>query len=172
MSGKENNNHTPRELESLEAFKATLNEPLFCQLTIGGKDIKIRCQRLPAAKQAEIDVIWSPRATVFWMASSEVQPPRKKGDDGKLDYDVEDPDYQGSLKSKRREARALTVYHGVPMLQEAKPGLKDRHEIQRFIETTFSDVLLDMLYETIVGEGLGGLLERANFTGTSESQSS
>lgn len=155
-------------ITSLEEFKATLSVPLVCELQMDGKVTRIPCERLSAHLQAQIDRIWDPRAMSWQMASAEVTPPRQRDASGKEFYDIDSPEYIRKLAEVKATAKALTIYHGVAILRTGKPDLKGRDEIREYIESFLSQTIIELLYGTIAGEGLGGMLERANFTGTSE----
>lgn len=162
----------PIIIESMDAFRAILAEPLVCELEINGKKLSIPCERLTAAQQAQIDLIWDPRSIDWRTASNEVNPKPLRDKDGKVYYDANDPVYQRELEQKRTEAKALTVFYGTPMLRNQMPGQGGRNKIVEFVMGALSQAVVDYLYTTIIREGVGGVLERANFTTTSTLQDS
>lgn len=162
----------PIIIESMDAFRAILAEPLVCELEINGKKLSIPCERLTAAQQAEIDLIWDPRSIDWRTASNEVNPKPLRDKDGKVYYDANDPVYQRELEQKRTEAKALTVFYGTPLLRNQMPGQGGRNKIVEFVMGSLSQAVVDYLYTTIIREGVGGVLERANFTTTSTLQDS
>jgi hypothetical protein len=75
-----------------------------------------------------------------------------KDANGETRYDMTKPGYLEKKREAEVRARAVAVYCGCPLLQEAAPGLRDAREITDFVQGQLTDSVLDALQAAILSE--------------------
>ena len=149
----------PVSFVSLEELCAAVAKPIDCIFEMGGQLVRVPVYRLTPT---QTDIIESVRR--------EVGPaPLIKGKTQLEDrYDTTNQEWQNKQLQANRLARALTVYFGCGLFNQARPGLTDRRAILEFVENpqgikpgetvpgtpAITNVVLELIYLTIMGEAI------------------
>lgn len=144
----------PVRINSIDQLKGLCAESVMARFVIDGLPVEVPCRRLTSREEAVIQAI-----------EREVQPKLVKGATGKPEddrYDYLDPKYIERRHQAGLTVRAMTIYTGCTLVAAGHPGLTDRQAITDYVETTFPNHILQIIYLTIVGGGLE-VGERVNF---------
>jgi hypothetical protein len=145
------NANAPLAVTSAEQLQALCRKPIVCTFRIDRQAVSVEVQRLSPQAEEAVRAI-----------RREAQPPWNK-EQG--DYNRLDPKFLNARDNLERIARSLTIYSGCPMVSAGKPGLTNRNDIHAYVQTLFSDTILEIIFLTISGGGIE-LEDRANFIST------
>lgn len=144
----------PQRMESLAALQVLTGAPLRCVVEIDAVPVEIPLRRMSASVEDE-----------YHRIGNNVQPP--PWDDQRKEYAMLNPDYLKRKDEAERAARAVMVYRCCPMLEAAKPGLREPQAILDFVHGALPALMLDVIAATIRNSGISlEVLSRSNFTST------
>jgi hypothetical protein len=146
-------------IESVDQLQTMVDAPVYCTFSLDGTTVRVPCKRVSQDLDEEVRRI-----------RREAQPPflKERGTSG--DYDYTNAAYLAKRDRNEKVARAVLVYSGCPAIAAKKPGLRNAEEIYQFVKGVWTENILELIALTIQAGGME-LVDRANFTSTSASES-
>jgi hypothetical protein len=144
---------------SADQLQELLSEPLEARFQIGARNICVPISPLSPATADQVRGL-----------QRKARPPYKKDLGTNGDYDYFDTKYLEEKDLNSKKARAITIYCHCPAVAAKKPGLTNPDQIYQFVQTLFTENVLDVLAAKIM-EGDLSLEAQVNFTSTPGSES-
>jgi len=146
----------PMQIQSLDQLQKLVEAPLQCQFVIDGQLVAIEVRRLtPAISERQRAILRS--------VQPEYVPARK-------DYDMLGAKYLAARDKAEDTARAVVIYYCCPIISSQKACSSDE-EIHAYVNSLLTRPIQEMIAATAEIGGLKRIVEAANFTYPSASES-